>query len=80
MKNYHIIEVKYIGPTDTQGARVKLFSQRLNESKIISFDYSKNSITDMAKDYLETRKFKIVGMGESKMGYAIITDTFKSLK
>jgi hypothetical protein len=78
-KNYHIIEVRYLGPTNFKGARVSIFSPRFNERKIINFNYEMNSIADMAIDYLIKSDFNVIGKGESKDGYFIITDTFQPL-
>ena len=84
MKNLHIIKVKYLGATNTQGARVKLISERLKESKTISYNYSLNSITEMAKEYLEGQGQVIIGQGEGEKHDYIILDAiegqFKSIK
>lgn len=77
--NYNIIEVKYLGATNTMGSRVKMFSPRFETSKTISFDYSFNSIDQMAVKYLKDNGFNIIGQGETKEGFVIITDTFKAL-
>jgi hypothetical protein len=77
--NYNIIEVKYLGATNTKGSRVKMYSPRFEKSKTISFDYSFNSIDEMAMEYLKKQGFDIIGQGQTKDGYAIITNTFKTL-
>ena len=80
MKNFHILKVKYLSPTNYKGARVKITSERFEQSKIISYDYSKNSIKDMAIDWLEKEGFEIIGHGEGKNHDYIVSSTFKPLK
>jgi hypothetical protein len=80
MKNYHIIEVKYLGATNTKGSRVKLYSARFNQTKIISYNYSLNNIGDMAIEWLKSREYTVIGSGEGKSLTYIITDTFKPFK
>jgi len=84
MKNYHIVEVKYLPATNTMGSRVKLTSPRLNESKTLPYNYSLSSITEMAEDYLIELGQKIVGQGEGKGHDIIILESidgrFKSIK
>jgi hypothetical protein len=78
--NYHIIEVKYIGATNTKGSRVKMYSERFKTSKTIAFNYSFNSIDEMAIEYLKKNGFEVLGSGEIKGGIAIITSTFEAIK
>jgi hypothetical protein len=80
MQNLHIIKVKYIGPTDFDGTKIKLFSERFNHSIKIPFDYKFNSTIDIAIDYLSNNNYNIIGIADSKKSYFIITDTFKPLK
>lgn len=76
MENLHIIELKYLGATNTRGSRVKLTSKRFNESKTIAYNYKLNHIEDMAVEYLESKGFDIIGTAESY----VITKTFESIK
>jgi hypothetical protein len=80
LDNYNVIFVKYIGPTNTKGARISLRSPRFNETKTISFDYSDRDISVTAENYLKDAGFDLIGKAETEKGYAIITNTFKSLK
>ncbi len=77
--NYNIIEVVYLGATNNKGSRVKMYSPRFETSKTIPFNYSLNSIDEMAIEYLKNNGFEIIGQGETKKGFAIITSTFKAL-
>ena len=84
MKNLHIIKVKYLGATNTRGSRVKLTSDRLKETKTINYNYSLNSVTEMAKEYLQGQGQLIIGQGEGEKHDYIILDAidgqFKSIK
>lgn len=74
--NLHIITVKYLGPTNFRGGRVKITSQRFGQSVIIPFDHALNNIEDMASAHLVGLGFNIVGLADG----CVITDTFKPLK
>jgi len=79
--NKHLITVKYLGPTNTRGSRVKLTSYRFKESVTLDYDYSFNSPLEQAKAHLDNIGFNIEGSGEaSDTEYMIISDTFKSIK
>ena len=80
MTHLHGITAKYMSPTNTKGARVKLISCRFNESIIINYDYSKNSIYEIAQVYLESKGFNIIALAETQKGYMLLSDTFKSIK
>lgn len=80
MKNYHLIKVKYLGATNTMGSRVKLTSERFNQSKTIPFDYTLNNINDMAAKYLKKTGHKIAGQVESGIICDHIDNKFLALK
>lgn len=84
MQNYHIIEVKYSGPTNTRGSHVKLTSARFQQTVSIPYDYSFNSAVDIAVDYLKNEGHAVVGTGETQRGYAVVLESidnkFKPLK
>ena len=73
--NFHCLEVKYLGATNTLGSRVKITSSRFKQSTIISYDHALNNIEEMAAAYLEKHGFNILGLGSD----LVITDTFKPL-
>tara|TARA_Y100000310_G_C20052147_1_gene521053 strand:+ start:94 stop:405 length:312 start_codon:yes stop_codon:yes gene_type:complete len=64
IRNYRVIEVKYLGATNTLGSRVKLTEEnntgKSNDSVIIPFDYYYPCIGEMAYNYLRMRGFNIV--------------------
>lgn len=78
--NYHLIEVRYLGPTNFRGARMKLTSKRFNCSVIRPRDYATNSATDQGINELEQAGFNIIGAAEWEGSDFIISDTFKPFK
>lgn len=78
--NYHVLKIDFLGPTNTKPSRVKITSERYEESIIISYDHQYNSSKEVAAAWLEKMGFNIIGAGQSKNGYYIISDTFQSLK
>ena len=80
MTHLHGITVKYMSPTDTKGARVKLTSFRFNEVKFIPYDYALSSIAEMAKNYLESKGLEIVSFCLTESGFVLNSPTFKSIK
>jgi hypothetical protein len=60
MKNFHLIEVKYLGATNNKGSRVKLTSLRFpNDSITTSLNYKNNSIKDDAIELFNELDFRI---------------------
>ena len=84
MKNYHLIQAKYFGPTNTRGSRIKLTSGRFEQSVTIPYNYEFNTARDIAIDYLEKNGHNVVGSGEIDGHYVIVVDAtdhvFKPLK
>ena len=83
MKAVHLIEVKYLGATNTKGSRIKITSLRFpNDSLTTSFDYSANSINHPAIDLLNSFGFKITGYGydEKKGVYILCSETFEPIR
>lgn len=81
MKTLHLIEVTYIGPTNTRGARVKLYSHRFVEARFIPYDYAAvDGVVEMAARWLYRHDFNVLARAETKRGYAILTDTLEPLK
>jgi hypothetical protein len=78
MKNYHIITVKRLGATNTKGARVKITSERFGDTIILPRNYEFDTIKDIAVDKLKDTH-DIVGSGETKDSYVLISSTFKAL-
>jgi len=80
MKAAHLIEVTYLGATNTKGSRMKLKSLRFGDSILLPNDNRYFRMTEQAENYLKAAGYKIVCYGETDKGYIIATDTFESLK
>ena len=80
MTNLHALEIKFYAPTNYSGARVGIISKRFKQRITISFDYSFNTSSAIAIDYLTKNGFNIVGKSEFGESDIILTDTFKPLK
>lgn len=81
--NYHIIMVQSMGATNTQPARIKLISERFKQSIIIPFTNHAAAFSpalDSAILWLSNKGFNIVGQGEGKDHYYLISTTFEPLK
>jgi len=81
--NFHILIVKHVGATNANGNRVKIISERFGESKIIPYSNEAGSgapALDTAEIWLRSKGCEIIGHGEGKGHYYVITSTFKSPK
>ena len=80
MLNLHTIKVKYIGATNIRGSRVKLISERFEDSFTLPYDYAFNSAVDIAADWLEKNGFKPCFKSEGKdymMIHCFVFEPFK---
>lgn len=80
LTNYHALTVTYLGPTNNLGSRVRIKSDRFEQSITIAYDYEFNNTLEVAADYLSKKGFNLVGKGELKDAYLLLTDTFEPLK
>ena len=81
-KNLHVIEAKYLAPTNTMGARVKLNSMRFpGDSVTFTYNHRYNSILEMAKAWLIKHRYRIVGQAENakRDSYLLMSSTFQPL-
>jgi hypothetical protein len=74
VKNLHAVSVKYLGPTNTQGSRYKMTSERFGDSITLSYDYSHNNVHDMAVEWLQGHGQRVVGTAETKSGSTVLLD------
>jgi len=79
MKNYHIITVKRLSATNVKGTRVKITSERFNNTIIIPYNCEFDTIKDIAINHVK-ETHDIVGSGETKDSYVLISDTFEPLR
>lgn len=80
IKNYHILKVTYLGATNTTGSRVKIASERFKQSRVIPYNHEFNSTKDIAADWCAKNGFELIGAGEGKDCYYLISTTFEPLK
>ena len=80
VENLHLISVKYIGPSNSRGTRLKIESKRFGQSITLSYDYKIGNIKDQAVQYLQSRGFSILGSGEFGGIDIIVSNTFNPLK
>lgn len=62
MKNFRCFEVKYLGPTNTMGSRIKISEEKFGGGKIsitIPYDYNYNDIGEIAYNHLKKLGFTI---------------------
>ena len=83
-KNFHLIEARYLGATNSRGSRVKLVSSRFEQSVTIPYNYEFNNARDIAIDWLKQNGHNVIGSGEVGRNYVIVVDAtenqFKPLK
>jgi hypothetical protein len=80
MKNLHLLKIKYLGPTNFRGSRIRIKSERFNQSITVSWDYSANSSAEIAINHLQKLGFEFIGQAEGGITDYLISTTFKKLK
>lgn len=82
--NAHLIEARFISPTNTRGARIKLTSFRFPGDSITDgYPYSgaySGDIHDQAKSMLKELGYTLICSGESDVGYILAVKEFAPLK
>ena len=80
MKNLQMLEIKYLGATNTKGARIKIIDTRFKASITLSRDYE-GDMEDQALKYLISRGFNIVAKCHNEITGALylLSDTFKPI-
>lgn len=78
MKEVRIFEVTYRQATNTRGARVLIKDLLNNKKRVIDYDFSKNNVFEMAKEYLEGLKIEISYMGKSKKSYLLCSNDLET--
>lgn len=81
MKNLRQIKVKFLGPTNYKGARIKIYEpQRYKgdkvQSKIFPYCYATGDILKQAWKILEENKFLIKGYSSEFNNYIILCDNW----
>ena len=80
MKNLQMLEIKYLGATNTKGARVKIIDTHFKASITLSRDYE-DDIEEQELKYLISRGFNIVAKCHNEITGALylLSDTFKPI-
>lgn len=76
IQNLRAFEVKYLGPTNNNGSRIKITDTRNKISIIISYDYEANNATETALKYLNSIGFRIVTKVCLERTDLLLTDDF----
>jgi len=79
MQNFHVIILKYLGPTTYRGGRISIKSERFNQRVIIDIKPGELP-SKTATRWLNNQGFDIVGLGEGGDVDYVISSTFKPLK
>ena len=76
--NTRVITCKYLGPTNNQGSRIKLYDRHFKQSVTISYNYEFSNAVEGAVDYLLKLGFDVIGMNSSavKDEYIIIINNW----
>lgn len=79
MNNSHLIEVKYLGPTNTLGSRVQLKTYDLSHrngdkpnKKVLSYDYTCNGATQQALIFLANSGLEIIALNTRNPEHDVI--------
>lgn len=80
LTNFHALTIKHLWPTDFRGSRIKITSDRFEQSITLNRDYSKSSWLDQAIKFLTQNWFTLIWMAEMNNQTIILSDTFKPLK
>ncbi len=80
LTNFHALTVKHLWPTDFKGSRIKITSDRFEQSITLNRDYSSSSWLDQAVTFLTQNWFTLIWMAEMNNQNILLSDTFKPLK
>ena len=80
MQNLRMFEVKYLGPTNHRGSRVKITDTRFKKSVTLSKSYNYDDILDQAKDFLKSKGIELVSRSwnESTGTDYLLTNDFQT--
>ena len=81
--HFRAFKIKFIQATNTKGERVSILDVRHKQNNIISYNYSKSNICEIAIDWLESEHgLKILGFfyNERAKCYYVTTENFEPLK
>jgi hypothetical protein len=76
----HAIKVRFVGPTDTKGARVVLTSLRFGDRVTIPFRHELGSSLDTAKAWLIGHAWTVQWHAETPKGWLVGVSEFAPLR
>ena len=78
IKNTRAIEVKFLGPTNNRGSRIKIIDNYTDKkvSKIFSYCYKTGNVLQQAVDILEFNGANVVCRASNKYSYIINIDNW----
>lgn len=74
-----VLEVKYLGATNTRGSSVKILDSVRGKSKVIPYNYKFNNALECAINFLVEEKGlkkEDINFGELKNSYIVILNNF----
>lgn len=82
MENFHLFKIKYIGPSNYSGSKIKITSERWNQSVKIKSTTKFNTSVEEAVAYLESIGYPIAGKcsGNRTDHDYCFSEEFKALK
>jgi hypothetical protein len=89
VKNYRQIKVKFLGPTNHRGARIKIYEPKRyydnpEQSKIFSYSYKYGDIMEQAYATLVLNGWNVVARASDAENYIFLcdnwSDDFKEIK
>ena len=78
--NTRALNVKYLGPTNTKGARIKIIDRHFNQSITIPFNYEFQNALQGAVSYLLDNGWSVTGFNSEchKTEYIVILSIWDS--
>jgi len=81
LRNYRMIKVTYVSPTNERGSRIKLletarYNDKKTESKTFSYDYAIGDVQKQGFEVLKKNGFKVVCTASDKDNYIFLCDNW----
>lgn len=81
MEKYHLLTVRFVGPTNGYPAKVNIFSEQFGNSITFSFDSTYGRTSDQAEKWLKDHGYNLIGHAEDRrQSIVFISTTFEPLK
>ena len=79
LKNLRSLEIKFYGPTNHRGDRIRIRDLRgiIKKPLWISYSYTHDITHDQARDHLESLGWSFVGQTETPETNLLLTDDFR---